>query len=126
MDSPPLSSPYSIRMRIRDATYQFIRYIYALLNIPGLVRPLEYADRVTGDFVRIKVTRRFTIISVNHRDYWFKRLTGRFDGTGYSVCEPILESPDCILGYIPESAPPLSLWGRLKVRLQSIGWGCFW
>ena len=123
----PQASSYCIRKRIRDAITRFISWIYAFLKLPGFVRSIDYSDRVTGDYIRIHVGRRFTILTVNNRQYWFRRFTGRFDGTGYVVCSPTTqEQLDCILADTHVSAHSLSLWGRLKLKFQSIGWGCFW
>jgi hypothetical protein len=73
-----------------------------LFGLPGFVQSTDYAGKVTGDRIRIKVGYRFTAVSVNHRDYWFRRSSDKFDGTGYSYCVPSEESLDCILGGIPE------------------------
>lgn len=123
----PLNSKYPHLILIREIIYQIPKFIFSLLDIPGFVKPLEYPDRVTGDYIRIRISSRFTIISVNNRDYYFKRLTGRFGGTGYALCScsPIEEQLHYILADIPESTHPLGLWGRLKRVFQSIGWGCF-
>ena len=122
---PPKSSPYTLRRRIRDITSKFPNQILTLFNVPGFVTPIEYADRVTGDYISIRIDKYFTVISVNNRDYYFRRLTGEFDGTGFVMRRPTIEeSVCCILGHTPELIRPLSLWGRLKSRLQSIGWGC--
>ena len=114
IDSEPQVSTYCIKRRIRDAITNFIGSLCALFRLPGFVRNIDYADKVTGDYIQIRVGRRFTIISVNGRDYWFRRFTGVFSGTGYAYCVPIEESLDCILGHIQILTPPLSLWGRLK------------
>ena len=119
------SSPYTLCRRIKDIIYHLPNQILTLINAPGFVREIEYPDWVTGDNIRIKVGKYFTVISVNHRDYWFRRADGKFDGTGYSYCVPIEESVDCILDCIPVSIRLLSFWGRLRLLLQSIGRGCF-
>ena len=120
-----LGSNYGIPMRIKDAIRELAGHLFLFLNLPGFVKPIEYADKFTGDYIRIRVGKWFTIISINNRDYWFRRITGKFDGTGYAMCVPISEQLDCILGDTPESTHPLSVWGRLKLLLQSIGWGCW-
>lgn len=96
-NTEPQFSTYNTIKRIRDAIYQLIGIICGLLRLPGFVRSIEYADKVTGDYVRIRIGRRYTIVSVSDRDYWFNRLTGRFSGTGYSCCNLNEESPDCML-----------------------------
>lgn len=55
------------------------------LRLPGFVRPIDFDDETTGHRIKIRVTRGYTIVSVDGRDYWFQRLTGKFDGTG-SAC----------------------------------------
>jgi hypothetical protein len=99
MDSSlPKSSPYHLGRRMKDIILQIPLLLITLIRLPGFVRSIDYADKLTGDRIRIRVNRSYTIISVNHRDYWFRRSTGKFDGTGYSYCVPSAESLDCILG----------------------------
>lgn len=122
--SAPESSPYTLTRHFRDIIHQLPSQILAFLNAPGFIRGIEYSDKVTGDYISIRVNKRFTVISVNNRDFYFRRLTGKFDGTGYVVRRPtIQEQLCCILGHTPESTRPLSLWGRLKQLLPSIDWG---
>jgi hypothetical protein len=52
------------------------------LRIPGFVKDLDRFDEVSGQSIFISSSSRFTKISVNGRDYYFHRLTGRFDGAG--------------------------------------------
>lgn len=100
--SPTKSSPYHLGRRIKDTILQIPLLLIKLFRLPGFVQPLDYADKVTGDRIRVRVGKGYTIISVNHRDYWFKRTTGAFGGTGYAYCVPSEESLYCILGHIPE------------------------
>jgi len=116
-----LDSPYSIRRCVKDAIGELPLRVFRLLRLPGFIRAIEYADKVTGDYIRIRVGLRYTVVAVNNREYWFRRVTGAFDGTGYAICNSMSESLDYILGDILESARPLSLWERLKKRLLSTG-----
>ena len=127
ISTPIQSSPYTFQRRLQDLPPSILRHLFTLFNIVGFVKPTEYVDRVTGDYISVRISPTFTVISINNRDYYFKRFTGRFDGTGYVVRRPTIEeSIYCISGCIPESMHPLSVWGRLKLLLQSIDWGCFW
>lgn len=119
------SSPYTPQRRIRDFIALIPNRLFMFLCIPGFVKPIDYPDIVTGNRIRIMVGLRFTVITVNNRDYYFRRCTGVFDGTGYTICSPsIPEQLDYILADTPVSTLPLSLWDRLKRRLQSKDWGC--
>lgn len=69
-------------------------------RLPGFIRPHRIEDRVTGDTVVIRVSRRFTTVSVNGRDYYFRRLTGEYDGAGSAPTTPL----GCTPGGTLESA----------------------
>ncbi len=66
------------KSRIREAVIMTLDF----LRIPAPLRTVEIDDPVTGDVIRIRATGLFTTITINGRDYYFDRLTGRFDGTG--------------------------------------------
>ena len=56
-----------------------------LLNrgrVPGAIQPFKYDDLLTGQRLEVRLTPLFTILTVNNRDYYFWRISGRFDGTG--------------------------------------------
>ncbi len=52
------------------------------LRVPGAVRDAHIKDALTGQEVEIRVGELFTRVSVNGRDYYFHRASGKFDGTG--------------------------------------------
>lgn len=52
------------------------------LGVPGVIRPMRYHDAVTGQQIEVKTGVFFTVVSIDCRDYYFDRVTGRFDGTG--------------------------------------------
>lgn len=52
------------------------------LRVPGLVQPMKFVDPGTGTRVAVVTSPYFTKVSINGREYYFDRLTGRFDGTG--------------------------------------------
>ena len=49
---------------------------------PGLIRSIEIRDSVTGQVLAVQVGALFTRLTVDGRDYWFSRFTGKLDGTG--------------------------------------------
>jgi hypothetical protein len=53
-----------------------------LLGAPGAIREMEFSDQLAGQHIAVSVGELFVCMSVNGRDYYFDRLTGRFDGTG--------------------------------------------
>ena len=46
----------------------------------GFIQPFAYEDPETGDRIAISVSDFYTKLSVNGRDYFFIRETGKFDG----------------------------------------------
>ncbi|MGE3108646.1 MAG: hypothetical protein AB7O77_09900 [Phycisphaerales bacterium] len=55
------------------------------IGVPGAVAPFDHTDPATKQTIRVSVGPLFTRLSVNERDYYFDRLTGKFDGTGSAV-----------------------------------------
>jgi len=64
--------------RLRDVLGRTLNAIGA----PGAIRPVALKDEVTGTDIQVSVSALFVRLSVNGRDYYFDRLSGRFDGTG--------------------------------------------
>jgi hypothetical protein len=51
-------------------------------GLPGAMRDTEINDELTKMHVTVRLGVLFTRITVNGRDFYFNRFTGRFDGTG--------------------------------------------
>ena len=68
------------RGRLRVAVGGFLNRV----RVPGAVQPVDVTDNVTGQCLSVAVSALYTRITVNGRDYYFDRITGRFDGTGSS------------------------------------------
>jgi hypothetical protein len=52
------------------------------LGLPGAIAEAEINDNLTGQQISVGVGPLYVRLSVNGRDYYFDRITGRFDGTG--------------------------------------------
>ena len=76
------SSKDALLGRLRMLLGRFLGRVGA----PGLVQSGEIRDAVSGQKIEIAVGLLFTRISIDGRDYYFRRLTGRFDGTGQGCC----------------------------------------
>lgn len=70
---------------LRGRLRRLVGSLFNRVGIPGAVSDIEINDDLTGQQVSIKRDAYFTVISVNGRDYNFKRLTGKYDGTGYQM-----------------------------------------
>jgi hypothetical protein len=54
------------------------------LGLPGAIANAEIRDDLTGQEINVTVQAHYVRLTVNGRDYYFDRITGRFDGTGAS------------------------------------------
>ncbi len=64
---------------------QFMGKLIGYLGVPGLVKPMKIHDTLTNTNIQVRVSGLFTVISIDGRDYYFKRLTGKYDGSGMAV-----------------------------------------
>lgn len=79
-------SPVKRQATIIDKIVTELRYgLGSLLNwfeVPGPVKPMDIYDDLTATRVRVVTGSLFTIISVDGKDFYFHRLTGKYDGSG--------------------------------------------
>lgn len=61
---------------------RWIAVVLYRLGFPGLVWPTVVHDPTTGQTLALAVGPHYVRITVDGRDYYFDRLTGRYDGTG--------------------------------------------
>src|ERR1700691_5689183 len=52
------------------------------LRLPSPIQPTEIYDKATGRKITVTAGALFMRLTVNGRDFYFDRITGRFDGTG--------------------------------------------
>ncbi len=67
-----------LKSRIR----QYVGKILGRVQVPGVIASATINDSFSGQRLEIKVGAICTRISVNGRDYYFSRLSGKFNGTG--------------------------------------------
>ena len=60
--------------------------VFRWLGVPGAIADMSYDDQITGQRVSVKVRHFDTRVTVGQRHYFFSRLGGKFNGTGYSLC----------------------------------------
>ncbi len=67
-----------VRSRIRAGIGRLLNK----LHVPAAIQPVEILDKITSRHVVVAIDDLFVRVSVDGRDYYFDRVTGRFDGTG--------------------------------------------
>jgi len=67
---------------LKSRLRQLAGKILGRARLPGLIAPTTINDPYSGQRIEVKVGIMCTRISVNGRDYYFSRFSGKFDGTG--------------------------------------------
>lgn len=68
--------------RARQWLHEASLNLLHLVGAPGVIRAMRCEDPVTGQSIQVRVDKRFTVLSVNGRDYYFRRITGKLYGAG--------------------------------------------
>ena len=80
---PILAKP-SLIQRFRDSLRRGLGRPANWIGLPGVVAPTTIDDAFAGK-VEIRTSPYFTVISINGRDLYFRRWSGKFDGTGMCI-----------------------------------------
>ncbi|MGB7621364.1 MAG: hypothetical protein WBN92_03345, partial [Terriglobia bacterium] len=80
--SPVVSGKRSPWLIFKDAFKAWLGTTLNRFGFPGGVRDVEFDDQVTGQRVQIRVGVLFTRISIGGRDYYFRRISGKYNGSG--------------------------------------------
>lgn len=68
----------TLRLRAR----RFLGRAANWLRLPAPIQVTEIYDQSTGQRIAVTVGDLLVRLTVNGRDFYFHRITGRFDGTG--------------------------------------------
>ena len=55
------------------------------LGLPGSIQVMEFEDVAVGRHVSVAIDDLFVCLKIDGRDYYFDRISGKFDGTGTSA-----------------------------------------
>ena len=86
-----------LRLRWRDLWREAAGWVLEKLHSPARIKEFEYVDPSTNEIVYLSTGARYSVLHVGDRQFYFTRLTGRFDGIGTSLQERVtdrLELPD--------------------------------
>ena len=67
---------------LKSRVRQYLGMILGRVQVPGVIASTTIYDSFSGQKLEIKVGVICTRISVNGRDFYFSRLSGKFEGTG--------------------------------------------
>lgn len=72
---------------VRGEAKQIVGKLLNGLGAPGFVVPMKIHDSLTNTQIEVRLSGFFTVISIDGRDYYFKRLSGRYDGSGMALSQ---------------------------------------
>jgi hypothetical protein len=82
-DHPTCSSENASRLHIfKSRLRQYAGKILGRARLPGFIAPTTINDSYSRQKIEVSVGIICTRISINGRDYYFSRLSGKFEGTG--------------------------------------------
>ena len=81
----PLTHTPTRRDQLRAWAVESLHRLLNQLGVPGAIQPLAYRDELTNQQISVAVGLHYTILTVSGREYYFDRVTGKFDGTGVAL-----------------------------------------
>ena len=63
------------------------------LRMPGLIQAGDYTCGFNNQRMSVRISPRYTVVTINGVEFFFLRESGRFDGTGMMSLSPTLS--DC-------------------------------
>lgn len=85
MDPITTEQAESLRQRIGGSVRGAIGRILEACGSPARIREFEYIDQETNETVYLSTGTRYSVLHVGDKQFFFERLSGRFDGTGTSL-----------------------------------------
>jgi hypothetical protein len=67
---------------MREHTREVLGRLLAHAKVPGAISEVSIDDPVTRQHIGVHVSALYTRLTVDGRDYYFDRLTGKYDGAG--------------------------------------------
>lgn len=80
----PAAAGATRRARVAASLRELVGRWLVRVGVPGFVADVEIHDDVTGHTIGVQTGPLFTRVTVDGRDFYFRRLTGRYDGAGVS------------------------------------------
>jgi len=80
-----------LRLALGDCWREITGWALEKLHVPARVREFEHVDPLTNETVFLSTGRRYSVLHVGAKKFFFNRLTGRFDGTSTSLQELVVD-----------------------------------
>jgi hypothetical protein len=67
-------------LRARDAVRDSIGWCLERFKAPAKLKPFEFVDPATDETVYMYTSKRYSVLCVGERRFYFDRVNGNFDG----------------------------------------------
>lgn len=84
----PSRSGASLWVRMRTEISLLIGRLARHVGVPGAITNIDIHDSVSGYHLVVRIGVFYTCVSVDGRDFYFYRWSGRLDGTGSGCSSP--------------------------------------
>lgn len=76
-------------MRFKDAFANAVGWGLEKLRTPAVLKEFEFVDPETNETVFLSTGRRYSVLNIRGKRFFFKRVTGALDGTCTSLEESV-------------------------------------
>lgn len=73
-------------LRCKDVFANTVGWCFEKLKAPAMLKAFEFVDPETDQTVYLSTSKRFAVLCVGPRRFYFDRLTGKFDGMSAAAC----------------------------------------
>jgi hypothetical protein len=74
-----------LRLRLRSKVLNRIGWYLEKIEAPAKVKEFEFVDPETNEIIYFSTGRRYSVLHVGNKRFFFDRITGVFDGTSTSL-----------------------------------------
>ena len=73
-------------LRCKDCIRVMVGWCLEKTQAPAKLKEFEFVDPETDETVYLSTGKRFSVLSIGSRKFYFDRLSGKFDGTSAPAC----------------------------------------
>lgn len=69
-----------LRLRLKTVARNTVGWCLERFKAPAKLKPFEFVDPATDETVYLYTSKRYSVLCVGERRYYFSRVSGNFDG----------------------------------------------
>lgn len=83
------SRPRTAWMRLRDMVADSVGWCLDSVGAPAKLKVFEFVDPVSDETVYLYTSKRYSVLCVGKRRFYFDRISGRFDGVSSPATDSV-------------------------------------